>query len=68
MQTECLVEGRLTRLEVEVRFLHPMAREIGRLPSLTRRRTENSKRLKRSPSYGWTARFTKPGKKRLNGK
>ena len=33
MQTECLVEGRSPTLEVKVRFLHPMSREIGRLPS-----------------------------------
>src|SRR4249919_2981035 len=33
MQTECLVEGPSPRLEVKVRFLHPMSREIGRLPS-----------------------------------
>ena len=32
MQTECLVEGRSPTLEVKVRFLHPMSREIGRLP------------------------------------
>jgi hypothetical protein len=32
MQTECLVEGRSSALEVKVRFLHPMAREIGRFP------------------------------------
>ena len=33
MQTECLVEGQSPTLEVRVRFLHPMSREIGRLPS-----------------------------------
>jgi hydrogenase maturation protease len=33
MQTECLVEGPSPTLEVKVRFLHPMSREIGRLPS-----------------------------------
>jgi hypothetical protein len=29
MQTECLVEGAQPRVEITVRFLHPMAREIG---------------------------------------
>lgn len=34
MQTQCLVEGNLdTRLEVRVRFLHPLAREVGELQS-----------------------------------
>ncbi|MDB6142017.1 MAG: hypothetical protein JWP80_1061 [Pseudomonas sp.] len=34
MQTQCLVEGSLdTRLEVRVRFLHPLAREVGQLRS-----------------------------------
>ncbi len=31
IQTECLVEGHAPAVEVKVRFLHPMAREIGRL-------------------------------------
>ncbi|WP_397448603.1 hypothetical protein [Pseudomonas sp. NA-150] len=32
MQTQCLVQGHLgTRLEVRVRFLHPLAREVGQL-------------------------------------
>jgi hypothetical protein len=31
MQTECLVEGHAPAVDVKVRFLHPMAREIGRL-------------------------------------
>ena len=31
MQTECLVEGHAPAMDVKVRFLHPMAREIGRL-------------------------------------
>ena len=31
MQTQCLVEGPSARVEVTVRFLHPMAREIGAL-------------------------------------
>jgi hypothetical protein len=31
MQTECLVEGRAPAVQVKVRFLHLMAREIGRL-------------------------------------
>lgn len=32
MQTQCLLEGNLdTRLEVRVRFLHPLAREVGEL-------------------------------------
>lgn len=31
MQTECLVEGPSPTLEVNVRFLHPMAREVGHL-------------------------------------
>jgi hypothetical protein len=33
MQTECLVEGALPRIEVRVRFLQLIAREIGRAPS-----------------------------------
>ena len=31
MQTECLVEGHAPAMDVKVRFLHPIAREIGRL-------------------------------------
>lgn len=31
MQTECLVEGAAPALDIRVRFLHPMAREVGRL-------------------------------------
>jgi hypothetical protein len=31
IQTECLVEGHAPAVEVKVRFLHPMAREVGRL-------------------------------------
>jgi hydrogenase maturation protease len=31
MQTECPVEGHAPAMDVKVRFLHPMAREIGRL-------------------------------------
>jgi hypothetical protein len=33
MQTECLVEGRAPAGQVKVRFMHPMAREIGRIAS-----------------------------------
>lgn len=31
MQTQCLIEGANARVEVVVRFLHPLAREIGEL-------------------------------------
>ncbi|HEY5953173.1 MAG TPA: hypothetical protein VIT18_02345 [Terrimicrobiaceae bacterium] len=31
MQTECLVQGLSAILEINVRFLHPMAREVGRV-------------------------------------
>src|SRR4029434_2965625 len=33
MQTECLVEGPSPTLEINVRFLHPMARDVGHLSS-----------------------------------
>jgi hypothetical protein len=37
MQTQCLIEGdRDTRIEVRVRFLHPIARDVGELESSLR--------------------------------
>src|SRR5260221_660262 len=32
MRTECLVAGRNPTLEIRVRFLHPLSREVRRLP------------------------------------
>lgn len=32
MRAECLVEGDNPRLEIRVRFLHPVARQVGRVP------------------------------------
>ena len=63
MQTECLVKGRSPALEVTVRLLHPMARDVGHLSSPKKRIPS-----KRFPSCVWATRSTSPGSKRWNAR
>jgi hypothetical protein len=67
MQTECLVrnESKDALVAISVRFLHPMAREVGILSALSTKCRRLDRRILRSfPTFESVSNFIRPGRRR----
>ena len=65
MQTECLVrdESKDALINISVRFLHPMAREVGVLAAPLAEMPEVEPKLKSCRTCRWASNFIRPGRR-----